>query len=197
MGDRVHEHKYNSFLCPTLLLDALDDIRKKLPGVNLNIAKVSFLATTYMMEDKYKFEPKSLKVNEKVPTDKVMIRVTPALLKRVKRYEEEHKLSKSEIYVMALSNFVNLFYDTINKVEEISYAKSVDTSFILVLDADLKEVIESESIAQKTALIQESFKLQDGSLYHMINKEVLCCLIIESRFENISLDPRKVYKKLF
>lgn len=193
----MSEAKYNSFLCPILLLDALDDIKKRLPGVNLNIAKVLFLATTYMMEDKYKIEPKLLKVDEKVPTDKVMIRVTPALLKRVKRYEKEYNLSKTDIYTIAMSNFINLLFDTINKIEEISYAKSVDAGFIFVLDADLKKVLESNSVAQRASLIQESFRLQDGSLYHIVNIESLFCLIVESLFDNILLDPKKVYKKLF
>lgn len=193
----MSEAKYNSFLCPIILLDALDDIRKKLPGVNLSIAKILFLATTYMMEEKYKFEPKTLKVDEKVPTDKVMIRVTPALLKRVKRYEKEYKLTKTEIYTIALSNFINLLFNTINYVENITYAKSLESSSVFVLDDDLKEALKSESVSQKALLIEDTFKLKNGDLYHIVSKEILFCLIIEKLFENIQLDPKKVYKKLF
>lgn len=191
------EAKYNSFLCPVILLDALDDIRNKLPGINLNIAKVLFLATTYMMEEKFKIEPKILSVDEKVPTDKVMIRVTPALLKRVKRYEKEYNLSKTEVYTIALSNFINLLYDTIRQIEEISYAESVDSGFIFVSEDHLQKTIGSDSISQKALLIQETFKLKNKVVYHMINKEMLFCLLMENCFTNVALDPRKVYKKLF
>ena len=197
MGDNLNKVKYNSFLCPVILLDALDDAKKKLPGLNLNIAKVLFLATTYMMENEDKVNPKILNIDEVVPMKKAMVRVTPPLLKRVKEYEKEHNLNKTDIYTIAFSNFLNLLFTTIKQVEEISYAKSVSSSLILVLDSHLNEVLKSNFVSKKELLIRETFKLRDEALYHIVDKEALCCLILENCFKDTTLDPKKVYRKLF
>jgi len=181
--------QYNSFNCPVILVDSMDNLIQRWPG-KLNRAKILFFATTYACQ-KGIFKFKDI-VSDDVEKKMLMIRVTPELVEAMEPILNRHKnLNQTMFYIIALVEFLKKCDELLKQIDNLFIAESKDTDRGIILKESLDKLLAKKNDFV-SKISKEIFDAGD-KIYCITYKSRVASLLLDMLFEDDHLHPRKIY----
>lgn len=192
--------KYNSFFCPSLLLQTCAHLQSRWP-IDKSASKILYLSAVYVLQNLDRYNPKEVYLDEEIDVEKVMIRVEPIMLEGIQMLVEKFQSDKTSIYIYSFSVFLEVLEEIVEELQAITFAH--EASDASLPSANNRIIVQEKKLSNmfpdpkdRELLIQDRFRM-GSEILCIVDKVQIYKIKVARLFKDTGITPSNAYKDFF